>query len=257
MAIKSRTRLDEALVQRGFASSLGEAEVMILAGRVIVDEQKVEKRAVLIATTAAIRVKPLPPYVSRGGEKLAAALQALGLCEVIKGAVVLDVGASTGGFTDCCLQHGAAKVYAVDIGTNQLAWKMRSHSQVISMEKTDIRLLPEGHFSDVSMVVADISFNSIRALLPAIIRVVPPKNVQYLVLVKPQFELSREKIPDGGVVADESLRHEALILVENAFKDLGFGAGKSVDSALPGRSGNQEIFYYICSASCPSAEKSE
>ena len=220
---------------------------MILAGKVIVDDQKIEKAATPIASAAVIRVKPMPRYVSRGGEKLAQAFAALHLSDLCRGAVVLDVGASTGGFTDCCLQHGAAQVYALDIGTNQLAWKMRRHPQVVVMERTDIRLLAERHFPDVNLVVADISFNSVAMLLPAITRVVPSKAVHYLMLVKPQFELPRGKIPPGGVVTDEAARQEALALVDKAFQDLGFSAGRSIDSALAGRCGNREIFYYVCS----------
>ena len=245
MAVNIRMRLDAFLVARGFAVSLAQAQALILAGQVIVDDQKVQKASTLVAPDAQVRMRQQPRYVSRGGEKLAAAINALHIAPICQGAVVLDVGASTGGFTDCCLQHGARTVYALDIGTNQLAWKMRSDPRVVVMEQTDIRQLAEGYFQDVSLVVADISFNSVATLLPAVVRVVPPTAVHYLVLVKPQFELPRGKVPAGGVVTDDASRHEALAMVESAFARLGLPGGRSVASALPGRRGNQEIFYYV------------
>ena len=143
MAVNIRMRLDAFLVARGFAVSLAQAQALILAGQVIVDDQKVQKASTLVAPDAQVRMRQQPRYVSRGGEKLAAAINALHIAPICQGAVVLDVGASTGGFTDCCLQHGARTVYALDIGTNQLAWKMRSEPRVVVMEQTDIRQLAE------------------------------------------------------------------------------------------------------------------
>jgi 23S rRNA (cytidine1920-2'-O)/16S rRNA (cytidine1409-2'-O)-methyltransferase len=242
---KKPKRIDELLVDQGHASTLKEAQALILAGKVLVKEQRVDKASQLVADEAGIRVKSVCPFVSRGGEKLAAAIEELNLYSVVKNAIVLDVGASTGGFTDCCLQRGALKVYALDIGTNQLAWRLRCDERVICMEQTDIKDIEAGRFSDVTLMVADISFNSISVLLPEMVRVVVRHKVHFLVLVKPQFELPREKVPRGGVVTDPNLREEAAASVAEAFKAAGLPQGVFVDSRVKGRSGNQEIFYYV------------
>jgi len=191
-----------------------------------------------------LRVKDSSRFVSRAGEKLAHALADLGLADVVKGAVVLDVGASTGGFTQCCLELGAKMVIAVDVGSNQLAWELRQDARVRVLEQTDIRAFDPAAYPPVDFVVADISFNSLARLAPALRQAAPRPNTRFLVLVKPQFELPRAQVPGGGVVVDEALREEAVRRVAAAFIAAGLGPGRTVDSRVPGRAGNREIFFY-------------
>ncbi len=155
---------------------------------------------------------------------------------------MLDCGASTGGFTDCCLQLGASKVYALDVGHNQLAWKLRTDPRVVAKEQCDIRHVKEIIDENINFVVADISFNSVDRLLPALCAAVPTRAVHFLILVKPQFELAADAVPAGGVVADEDSRQAALTIALQAMQREGLEFLQSVDSQVSGREGNREIF---------------
>lgn len=237
-----RFRLDELLVKKGLAPSLTEAKALIMAGQVLVQDQRVDKPGSLIRADLSIRVKDTGRFVSRGGEKLAHALTDLGLTETMRGSIVLDVGASTGGFTHCCLSLGAKHVIALDVGSNQLAWELRQDPRVTVLEQTDIRAFDPSQHPAVNFVVADVSFNSLARLAPALRRAAPGTHVPFVLLVKPQFELPKEKVPSGGVVENEDARQEAVALVRASFFALGFSKARIVDSRIPGKTGNREIF---------------
>ncbi len=236
----ARTRLDQLLVQRSLAPSRERAQALILAGAVRVDGEVADRAAAPVSDAAAITVEGGPRFVSRGGEKLDAALDDLGLDP--SGKVVLDVGSSTGGFTDCLLQRGAARVYAIDVGKGQLDWRLRTDPRVVVREGVNAREgfdLPE----PVDLVVADLSFISLRiALLPSFRHLRDGGDV--VALVKPQFEAGREAVGRGGIVRDARDRAAAVIAVCEAFTAVGVGAVAIVPSRLPGREGNREIFVH-------------
>ena len=240
-----KTRLDLRLLELGLADSIEAAQALIMAGKVVVGEQRQDKPGSLVGAGVPVRVKDQSRFVSRGGDKLAAALSDFGLGEEVRGKVVLDAGASTGGFTDCCLDLGAAQVIAVEIGSHQLDWKLRQDPRVTLLEHTDIRNFDPSAHPAIGMVVADISFSSLARLVPALRRAAAAPGVIFVVLVKPQFELAQEHIPKGGVVVDPALRLAAAEQVKAAFAAIGFPEGVSIDSRLSGRAGNQEIFYYV------------
>jgi 23S rRNA (cytidine1920-2'-O)/16S rRNA (cytidine1409-2'-O)-methyltransferase len=238
-----KSRLDCLLVERGLAESRRRAQAMILAGQVLVDEQKVEKCGAAVAPSARLRVLgETLPYVSRGGVKLEAALAHFGVD--VKGKTCLDVGASTGGFTDCLLQHGAARVFAVDVGTNQLAWKLRRDPRVVVLEKTNARTIEFAQIGRrVERLTLDVSFISATLILPALAPLLE-RNAEGLILVKPQFELSRNQVGKGGIVRDTALHGDAVERVAGKLRELGFVELDSVESALPGASGNREYFLH-------------
>ncbi len=240
----AKARLDQLLLERGLAESLETARALIMAGSVVAGDQRVDKPGTLVARDVPLRLKDQGGrFASRGGDKLFAALEDLGLLEALKGANVLDVGASTGGFTDCCLQLGARHVIALDVGTGQLAWELRKDERVTVLEETDIRDFSRAAHPPVDWVVADISFNSLARLAEPLVAAAP--GAAFLLLVKPQFELARRQIPDGGVVLDPALRDLAVKQVEAAFAAVGLKGGATVESKLAGRAGNREIFFYI------------
>ncbi|MES2746279.1 MAG: TlyA family RNA methyltransferase [Bdellovibrionota bacterium] len=239
---KGKIRLDVKIVELGFAQDLKEASALIMAGEIFVNEQKEDKPGYLVKPEQIVRAKNRSRFVSRGGDKLWGAAEDLALTDSFGGAVVLDCGASTGGFTDCSLQLGAKQVYAIEMGFNQLDWKLKTDARVISMESTDIRDLKEPLTSEISIVLADLSFNSLDRTLKAIRKITPHYPVSYLLLVKPQFELEVSLIPTGGVVNDPSLREKALEKVRAAMEREGISLQKAVNSRLKGREGNQEIF---------------
>jgi len=216
---------------------------LILAGQVLVDEHKVEKCGTVVSLEAKLRLLGEPPrYVSRGGLKLEDALDHFRIDP--DGKVCLDIGASTGGFTDCLLQRGAARVFAVDVGRNQLDWKLRGDPRVVVKEKTNARYLSfEQIGARVRLVTIDVSFISATLILP----VLPPlleAQADVLVLVKPEFEVGRGQVGKGGIVHDPHLRQVAIAKVSRKLLELGFGEVASVESALPGASGNREYFLH-------------
>jgi 23S rRNA (cytidine1920-2'-O)/16S rRNA (cytidine1409-2'-O)-methyltransferase len=239
-----RARLDVLVVERRLAESRARAQALVLAGRVLVDGKRVDKAGTLVAESAEISLKgERIPYVSRGGVKLAGALDALGV--PVAGLRCLDVGASTGGFTDCLLQRGAGSVAAVDVGYGQLAEKLRSDPRVLVRERTNARTLaPEDIGGPVDLTVVDASFIGLGKLLPAIARCTRPAG-QLLALVKPQFEVGRAEASRGkGVVRDETVRAKAVERVTSEIERAGFRVLGRCDSTLPGPRGNVEAFVW-------------
>ena len=238
-----RIRLDRLLVERGLAETRAKAQAMILAGEVLVDEQKVEKCGALANAEAKLRLLAEPlKFVSRGGVKLEGALEHFRVSPA--GKTCLDIGASTGGFTDCLLQRGARRVFAVDVGTHQLDWKLRQDSRVVSLEKINARYLRFGQLgARVALATMDVSFIPAALILP----VLPPlleSPADLLVLVKPQFEVGKGQVGKGGIVRDPILRQEAVDKVSNALLNLGFCDLAQAESVLPGAEGNIEHFLH-------------
>jgi 23S rRNA (cytidine1920-2'-O)/16S rRNA (cytidine1409-2'-O)-methyltransferase len=239
----ARCRLDARVLAAGLAPSREKAAALILAGEVLVDGQQVTKAGARVAEDAPVALKGEGlRYVGRGGLKLEAALQGFGLD--VAGLVCADLGASTGGFTDCLLQRGAARVYAVDVGYGQLAWKLRQDSRVINMERTNARelqSLPE----PIDVVTGDLSFISLRLILPAIARLGRPGG-QSLLLIKPQFEAGRAGVGRGGRVRSDEIRAEAIEEVLEAATLAGFALRGRMASPVPGaRSGNVEELVWL------------
>ncbi len=239
---RERIRLDVLLVQRGDAPSRERARALIMAGDVLVDDRPVDKAGTQVAADAAIRLRvPDHPYVGRGGIKLAGALDDLGV--QVTGLRCLDVGASTGGFTDCLLRRGAAAVTAVDVGTNQLDWRLRSDARVTVWEKTDIRALdPASVDGPFPLITVDVSFISLRLVLPAVVGLLArPGHV--LAMIKPQFEVGREQVGKGGVVRDAAARQGAIDAVVDVGRSLGWSFVGSADARIAGaKKGNREHF---------------
>lgn len=235
-----RVRLDKLLVDRGLAGSRERARALILAGRVLVDERPVDKAGYAVAPDAPVRVKGEDiPYVSRGGLKLAAGLAAFPVA--VAGRIAIDVGASTGGFTDCLLQHGAQRVYAVDVGYGQLAWSLRNDERVVNLERTNIRHLePQRLHPLPDLAVIDASFISLAKVLPPTLRLLR-RPADIIALVKPQFEVGRGKVGKGGVVRDDRLRHQALEDVIHVAEGLGLTVVGHIESPVPGPKGNREF----------------
>lgn len=238
-----RERLDRLLVQRGVVADLKAAEAEVRAGNVLVDDVGIDKPGTKVLLDAKLRLRAAAlRFVSRGGLKLEAGLDAFGV--LAAGRVCADLGSSTGGFTDCLLQRGAAKVYAVDVGYGQLAWSLRQDTRVVVMERTNARLLaafPE----PVSLLVGDLSFISARAMLPSVRNLLAPGG-EAVLLVKPQFELDRAQIGPGGVVAGETERREALTLVCEAARGLGFAVRGHIESPIAGaKAGNREWLLHL------------
>ena len=232
-----KKRLDVLLVERGLAESRAQAQALVLAGRV----PGYEKPGTQVEERAELGVERPPPYVSRGGQKLAHALDELGVDP--GGRDCIDVGASTGGFTDALLQRGAARVVAVDVGYGQLHERLRRDARVVSLERTNARELRELPFAP-ELVVCDVSFISLRVVLPPVLALARP-GWQALVLVKPQFEAGRSEVGKGGVVRDPAVRRR--VVREIAEAALGWEAETvgAVDSGLPGPKGNREVFLHL------------
>jgi len=244
-----KTRIDKLLVDRGLAASRERAQALILAGKVLVNEQKIEKAGASVASDATLRLLGEDMrYVSRGGLKLEKALEhwQIDLDE----RVCLDIGASTGGFTDCMLQHGAARVIAADTGYGQMDFRLREDARVRLLEKTNARYLtPEQVGETVGFVAMDVSFISATLVLPAVIRASlghPGQGAtcQVVVLVKPQFEVGRELVGKGGIVRDESAQLAAVAKVEAALQQLGCVHIEWIESPLLGMEGNREFLLY-------------
>jgi len=237
-------RLDRLLVDRGLVPSRERAQRLILAGAVLVGDRPATKPGTLVAADASLRLRaPVSDYVSRGGEKLAGALDGFGLD--VAGAVALDVGASTGGFTDCLLRRGARRVIALDVGYGQLAWSLRQDARVVVLERTNARsldatMLPET--PDVATI--DVSFISLALVLPPVAAALRAGG-QVVALVKPQFEAGRSQVGKGGVVRDPVVRAAAVAAIRLAAEASGFRVRGEADSVLHGPKGNREVFLWL------------
>ena len=237
-----RVRLDKLLVDRGLAETRQRAQSLIRSGVVLVNETPKDKPGTQVRDDAAVRVKGNPlPYVSRGGLKLEAALDAFNVDPT--GRVAADLGASTGGFTDCLLQRGAAKVYAIDVGYGQLAWSLRTDSRVVVMERTNARHL-ESLPEPVSLLVGDLSFISLTKVLPAIMRLSTPET-ELVLLIKPQFEVGRAALEKGGVVKNNETRQAAIHSIVAAATAAGARVHGVIDSPIKGaKKGNVEALIH-------------
>ena len=228
------------LVERGIAESRQKAQAMILAGEVEVDGKSAPKAGLNVADTARVEVRSrLQKYVSRGGFKLQGALEDFQIGA--QGCVCLDVGSSTGGFTDCLLQAGAARVYAVDVNTAQLAWKLREDPRVVRIKKNARELGPGDVTEPADLVVADVSFISVTKILSRALACAK-EGAEFLILVKPQFELERENVGKGGIVREPELHEKAIANVRGCAEGLGLSVLGVAASRLEGMEGNQEYF---------------
>ena len=239
--MKPRRRLDQLLVDRQLVETREKARALILSGSVLVNGQKADKAGHAVEMDAAIELLERPKYVSRGGIKLEAALETFHID--VMGCVCLDVGSSTGGFTDCLLQHGAARVYAIDVGTAQLDWKLRNDPRVVVREQVNARYLSREHVPEpVDVAVCDVSFISVTMILPVLPGLLT-ENGEIVILVKPQFELERRQVGKGGIVRDPDLHQIACRKVEEAVHALGFRSD-TIPSPIPGAEGNREFLLH-------------
>lgn len=235
-------RADLLLVKRGLAETRSRAQALILAGRVYSGQGRVEKPGTRLGPDAPLTVREPLPFVSRGGLKLAAALDRFGIDP--SGAACLDVGASTGGFTDCLLKRGARIVYAVDVGYGQLDWGLRNDPRVVVLERTNFRTIsPESLPGEMDLAVVDVSFISLRHILPNL-GLFLRRDGEAVILVKPQFEAGKGKVGKGGVVRDQALREEVLEGVLREAREEGFSVVGTMESPIKGASGNVE--YLAC-----------
>jgi 23S rRNA (cytidine1920-2'-O)/16S rRNA (cytidine1409-2'-O)-methyltransferase len=251
----SRVRLDSLLAERGLFESRTRAAAAVLAGHVHLGpgRRRADKPGQLVDAAVEVAVEGPPPFVSRGGVKLANALDALGL--PVAGRRCLDVGASTGGFTDCLLQRGAAHVVALDVAYGELDWRLREDERVTVIERTNARALtPEQLPYRPELVTIDVSFISLAKVLPAVLAAAAPE-FDCLAMVKPQFEVGRERLPKGGVVRDPDLRRAAVEAVAACARELGAGVLGSAPSALAGPSGNRETFLWLAEGGRPDEQR--
>ena len=241
---QKRERLDQILVQRGLAESRERAQALILGGRVEVEGQRTNKAGTRIDPSARLVVfGPDHPYVGRGGVKLAGALDRFGIDPSLR--VALDVGASTGGFTDCLLAHGAAQVIAVDVGYGQLAWKLRNDSRVVVFEKTNVRYLEPSRLPHVAtLATIDVSFISLRLVLPQVRRLLERSSV-VVALIKPQFEVGKGKVGKGGVVRSHDEHQRVIEEVKAAALGIGYNVLGVIESPLLGPKGNKEFLIHL------------
>ncbi len=238
-----RQRLDLLLVDRGLVDSREVGRRKILAGEVLVDDQPVTKAGSLIDIGARVTLKSAPRYVSRGGLKLEKALQEFSI--KLRGKTVLDVGASTGGFTDCLLTHGAAKVFAIDVGYGQFDWKLRNDSRVLLLEKTNIRYLDIGRLPYAAeLATIDVSFISLTLVLPRVKALLAPVH-EIIALIKPQFEVGKGKVGKGGVVRLPEERTRVIGQIQDAAIGLGYQVHGLIESPLLGPKGNKEFLVYL------------
>jgi 23S rRNA (cytidine1920-2'-O)/16S rRNA (cytidine1409-2'-O)-methyltransferase len=237
-----RTRLDELLVARGLASTSQKAQAMIIAGEVFVNGERVSKSGTAIAEDAQLEINSREQkYASRGGFKLEGALRDFQIDPT--GRICLDLGSSTGGFTDCLLQHGAARVYAVDVTVDQIAWKLRQDPRVIRIERNAKELAQRDVPEPIDLVTIDLSFISAGKVLPPAAAIAKP-NGDFLILVKPQFELGRQEVAEGGIVRDSTLHEKAITIVRAAAESARLTCLGVRPSQLPGAEGNQEYFLH-------------
>jgi 23S rRNA (cytidine1920-2'-O)/16S rRNA (cytidine1409-2'-O)-methyltransferase len=249
MPSAAKERIDKLLVEQGLADSRTKAQAMIMAGVVLVDEQRVSKPSEAFAADSIIRIKGSADetrYVGRGGLKLEAALNAFSIDPT--GWTCIDVGSSTGGFTDCLLQNGAARVVAIDAGTNQLAWSLRSDPRVEVRENTNARHLSTSDFEhQFDLAVMDVSFISVTKVIPAVIDLLTPER-RMVILIKPQFEVGKGEVGKGGIVRDPE-KHERVVTGTNSFAEsLGLTCIGVIDSPISGAEGNKEFLAFYRSS---------
>lgn len=239
-----KERLDVLLVNRGMFESRAKAQAAVMAGQVLVNEQKIDKPGTPVAPEVTIRLLGNKlPYVSRGGLKLEKALQIFPIS--VEGKVVADIGASTGGFTDCALLNGAAKVYAIDVGYGQLAWKLRNDERVVNMERTNVRYLEADSLPEqVDAATIDVAFISLDKILPAVHKILKPEGF-VVALIKPQFEAGKENVGKKGVVRDAAVHEQVINNVISFAKGEGFGIAGLDFSPIKGPEGNIEYLLHL------------
>ena len=250
-----KKRLDQMLVEKGLAQSRQKAQAMILAGEVLVNDQKIDKPGHAVPEDARLRILGAQRFVSRGGAKLEAALGYFAIS--VDGRICADLGASTGGFTDCLLEHGAREVHAYDVGRGQLAWSLQSDERVVVHDQYNVRYIsPEDLPSGISLVTVDLSFISLKLVLGPLrdalhVRYRGPEKgtahpvVDLILLVKPQFEVGKGEVGKGGIVRDPDKRLRALESVENCARSYGFRVVGSIPSPIAGARGNREFLLYL------------
>ena len=238
-----KVRIDRLLVERGLVESRERAQALIVAGKILVDGQKKEKAGSLVPEEAEIRVLGgALPYVSRGGLKLEAALREFAVS--VAGKAAIDVGASTGGFTDCLLQNGIRVVYAVDVGYGQMAWNIRQDPRVVTMERTNIRTLDAALIPEpVDIAVIDVSFISLEKVIPPVLPLLA-RDAAMIALIKPQFEVGREQVGKGGIVRDEAARAAVVQRIQAFLGGLGLDVRGVIPSPITGQDGNVEYLLY-------------
>jgi len=248
-----KIRLDKLLLEKKLAPTRQKAQALIAAGQVLVDNRLADKAGTLVEDAAVIEIKESCPYVSRGGYKLEAGLEFFSIDPT--GLICIDIGASTGGFTDCLLQNGAEKVYAVDVGYGQLAWELRQDPRVVVMERTNARYLTTEDIGDlVDFAVIDAAFISLKLLIPPLLQLFRDQ-VSILALIKPQFEVGRGKVGKGGIVRDPALHQEVIDGILAFCKTLGLQSRGVTPSPILGPKGNKEFLVHLVSGSLPQAEK--
>jgi 23S rRNA (cytidine1920-2'-O)/16S rRNA (cytidine1409-2'-O)-methyltransferase len=242
--MNTKQRLDTVLVERGLAPTVERGRALIMAGQVVVDDHTVDKSGHQVPVDATIRIKGTSlPYVSRGGLKLRKALDEFAVD--VSGSVAIDVGSSTGGFSDCLLQAGAEKVYAVDVGYGQLAWKLQQDPRVVSMEKTNIRNLQSAQLDAVpDLAVIDASFIPLARVLPATIALVKPGGI-IIALIKPQFEAGKGEVGKGGIVRDPAVHEKVIGDVRQTASQLGLTVSGLCESPITGADGNREFLILL------------
>jgi 23S rRNA (cytidine1920-2'-O)/16S rRNA (cytidine1409-2'-O)-methyltransferase len=238
-----RERLDKLLLERQLVGSREEGRGIILAGEVLVNDRPITKAGTLVDDAAEIRVRRPPPYVSRGGLKLERALHEFAV--QVSGKFVLDVGASTGGFTDCLLANGARQVFAVDVGYGQLAWKLRNDPRVLVLEKSNIRYLSVADLPRrADLATIDVAFISLRLVLPQVTTLLTPDG-EIIALIKPQFEVGKDKVGKGGVVRSQEEHARVVDEIKSAALGLGLAVHGLIESPLLGPKGNKEFLIHL------------
>jgi 23S rRNA (cytidine1920-2'-O)/16S rRNA (cytidine1409-2'-O)-methyltransferase len=239
-----KERLDNFLVAKGYFETRSKAQAAIMAGNILVNELKIDKPGTQIKNDSIIReIGKKLPYVSRGGLKLKKALETFTI--EIKDKIFADIGASTGGFTDCALQNGAQKVYAIDVGYGQLAWKLRTDDRVVNMERTNARTLDENSLDDkIDIATIDVAFISLSKILPSVLKILAP-NGCVIALIKPQFEAGKENVGKKGVVRDPKIHEEVINNVIEMALELGFFVSGLEYSPVKGPEGNIEYLVYL------------
>ncbi len=238
-----KERLDKIIVDRGLTASRERARALIMEGKVFVSGAPVTKAGTMVAHDSPVEVSGEIPYVSRGGLKLEAALKYFNISAV--GKIAMDVGASTGGFTDCLLQHGAKKVYCIDVGYGQLAWKLRQDPRVLLIERTNIRYLEKEKIADpIALATIDVSFISLVKVVPKVLEFLQPEG-ELVALIKPQFEVGKGEVDKGGVIKDAAKRERAAGQVKEAMQSLGLRIIGVIESPVAGQKGNIEYLIYM------------